>query len=108
MTEGLEQIKPAQWEYGRVNLTWYIRHDTWDEAAGVVRVHNNDKSILDGYKVVGTVIVINGEYEVVAFLARGDGPEDHEYKAFYAHLKKLGLKRARHVRVKGDRVVVTK
>lgn len=51
---------------GRITLTWYLNCDS--HRMGIIRVHK-DKNIVPGYfEAVGTVLVEEGEYELLGFM----------------------------------------
>lgn len=77
---------------GRITLTWYLNCDS--HRMGIIRVHK-DKNIVPGYfEAVGTVLVEEGEYELLGFHADpGRNPPISEFKEVYAKLDEYGTRR---------------
>lgn len=91
-------IKDASWTCElcqKVTLTWYIKHDTWDEAFGLARHHLNPitpDNPVDDYDVVVSIWVHDGEAELVGFLGQQTGPKIQVYTSVFNYLSSLGLK----------------
>lgn len=73
------------YRHGRVTLNWLT------PAVGLVRIHKNAKDVPGPYECVVTVLVRDGEYELMGFC--GVCPAREEFRHFYAYLSSLGLKR---------------
>lgn len=99
-------MKWYDWKHERTTVLWPIKIFGWWRAVGVIRVHNDKNKIPGDYHCAGTIIVKNGEYEVMGFITKDrEAGSPSEFKAFYGYLHSLGLKRKRRVRAKGGDVL---
>jgi hypothetical protein len=73
------------WKYKRATLNWL------SPTVGLIRVHDDTEHIPGPYNYVMTVLVNDGEYELLGAL--GEFPTSDEVREFYAYMKSLGLKK---------------
>ncbi len=92
------------WKDARTTVQWPIKIGEWEQAAGVVRVHNDPDKIPGDYHCAGTIIVKDKMFEVMGFISKDRFPDTGEFKTFYGYLKSLGLTRMRHVRAKDGNI----
>ena len=92
------------WRYKRATVLWLIKVGDWEQAVGVVRVHDDKEKIPGDYHCAGTIVVKNRRYEVMGFITKAEMPETDEFREFYKYLKSLGLEKLRHIRAKGGEI----